>query len=342
MTDLAAAGKTDPSRILAMMTAFEQTAALNAAIGVELFTAIAEGAVTVEALSDRCGCAPRGVRILADTLVVHGLLTKSGVLYGLAPDAAAYLDERSPGYIGAAARFLASPEKIDLYFTDPAGWARRGGPSGLANVSPESLVWVDFARGMTNFMRPMAVSLAKRLTDIMRERGVAVRRLLDVAAGHGLFGIAFALANADTHITALDWGPVLEAAGENARAAGVGARYEMLAGDAFKVPLAGPYDLILAPNFLHHFAPLDCVSILERLRAALAPHGSIAILEYCPNKDRVTPPVPALFALSMLTGTPSGDAYTAPELCAMCLDAGFTRTDLESLPPTAQTLIVAR
>ncbi len=334
----------DPGRIIAMMTAFEQTAALSAAIGLGLFSAIAQGARTVDALSAACTAAPRGVRILSDALVVYGLLTKDGGLYGLTPEAAAFLDAAQPTYIGAAARFLASPEKIALYFEDPIGWARRGGPVDRANTTPDSTVWVDFARGMANFMRPVA----ERVAETLSSEGPPDLRVLDVAAGHGLFGIELAKRRGDAHITALDWAAVLEVAVENATAAGVGDRYETRAGSAFEAELGGPYDLILIPNFLHHFDPPTCIAFLARVASSLStqqgdrPGGAAAIVEYTPDDSHTAPPVPALFALSMLTGTPSGDAYTAEDLARMCRLADLDDVTVAHLAHTHQTLLLAR
>jgi len=334
----------DPGRIIGMMTAFEQTAALSAAIGLGLFSAIAKGARTVDALSEACAAAPRGVRILADTLVVFGLLTKVDGLYGLTPEAAAFLDEAQPTYIGAAARFLASPEKIALYFDDAVGWARRGGPVDQANTTPDSAVWVDFARGMANFMRPVAERLAETLASL----APADSRILDIAAGHGLFGIEIAKRREDAHITALDWAAVLEVALENAQSAGVGDRFETRAGSAFEAELGGPYDLVLIPNFLHHFDDATCVAFLTRVAASLSnpqgdrPGGAAAIVEYTPDATRVAPPVPALFALSMLTGTPAGDAYMAEDLAQMCRLADLDDIAIAPLARTQQTLLLAR
>ncbi len=64
------------------------------------------------------------------------------------------------------------------------------------------------------------------------------------------------------------------------------------------------------------------------------------ILEFVPNEDRVSPPIPAAFAMLMLAGTESGDAYTMPELTNMLEAAGFhgvTRHDLQG----PETVIVA-
>jgi hypothetical protein len=65
------------------------------------------------------------------------------------------------------------------------------------------------------------------------------------------------------------------------------------------------------------------------------------ILEFVPNEDRVSPPMPAMFSATMLSTTPQGDAYTFAELSEMCRNAEFEGIRSVSLDPMPQTLVVA-
>jgi 2-polyprenyl-3-methyl-5-hydroxy-6-metoxy-1,4-benzoquinol methylase len=166
-------------------------------------------------------------------------------------------------------------------------------------------------------------------------------RVLDIAAGHGLFGIAIAQRNPQAHVTAQDWAPVLEVAREHAQKAGVGDRYRLLPGDAFEVDLGAGNDVVLLTNFLHHFEPASCERLLKRIAASLAPGGVVATLEFIPNEDRVSPPPTARFALTMLTTTAAGDAFTFKEYEAMFRTAGFSRNALHALPESPQSVILS-
>jgi cyclopropane fatty-acyl-phospholipid synthase-like methyltransferase len=166
-------------------------------------------------------------------------------------------------------------------------------------------------------------------------------RVLDVAASHGVYGIAFAQRNPRAQIVALDWAAVLAVAEENAAAAGLAERFGKIVGDAFTVELGGDYDVVLVPNFLHHFSMPDCTRFLRRVHAALRPGGRVAIIEFVPNEDRITPPPAAGFALVMLGTTPEGDAYTFEEYRQMLADAGFREAALHPLPPTAASAVIA-
>ena len=163
--------------------------------------------------------------------------------------------------------------------------------------------------------------------------------MLDIAAGHGLFGIAVANAVPEAEVTAVDWPAVLDVARANAERAGLTDRYCTCPGSAFDVDWGAGFDLVLLPNFLHHFDQATCVSVLRRVRASLAPGGRTLAVEFVPDEDRVSPPLPAMFAFIMLATPPKGDAYTRDEYAAMAQDAGYAGVALTPLAPTPHSIV---
>jgi len=320
------------------LNAHQRTEALKAAIELEVFTAIGEGNTTAEAIAKRCNASERGTRILCDYLTIMEMLTKENGKYGLTLDSSVFLDKRSPGYVGGATEFLLSSTLV-AGFRNLTEAVRKGGTSieNEGTVSPENPVWVKFARGMAGLMSMPAQLLAK-LADPQADKKLKV---LDIAAGHGLFGIALATNNKQAEVTALDWKAVLEVAKENARTAGVEDRYKTLEGSAFDVDFGTGYDVVLLTNFLHHFDPPTCEQLLKKVHSSLADGGRAVTLEFVPNEDRVTPPDSAGFSLIMLSGTPSGDAYTFSELEKMFSNAGFSHSTLHPLPPTFQQVVIS-
>jgi ubiquinone/menaquinone biosynthesis C-methylase UbiE len=322
-------------RIFETLRAYQQTAALRAAIELDIFTAIAEGATTPAEIAAKRGLSERGVRILCDTVVTDGFLIKNNGHYSCAPDAALFLDRRSPACLASVAEFLSNRETVtgSLVLAD---CVRKGGSMlpGEAAVEPDNPFWVLFARAMAPMMAMPAHLMAERLA------GTGPARVLDIAAGHGVFGIAIAKKNPQAEITALDWASVLEVAKENAEKAGVSSRFHTMPGSAFDVDFGGSYDLVLITNFLHHFDPQTNERFLRKVFTSLKPEGKAATLEFCPNDDRVTPLTPARFAITMLQSTAHGDAYTFRELDAMFRHAGFRSSELEVLP-SEQSLIVS-
>jgi ubiquinone/menaquinone biosynthesis C-methylase UbiE len=333
-----AAQQPSPQLFFQTINAHQRTEALKAAIELEVFTAIGEGNATVAEIAKRCKASEKGIRVLCDYLTIMEMLTKQDDHYALTLDSSVFLDKRSPAYIGGATEFLCSPMLIDG-FKRMTEAVRRGGTAmeNDGTLGPDHPVWVNFARGMAGMMA-MPASLMAKIADPNADRKL---KILDIAAGHGLFGIAFATNNPQAEITALDWKAVLEVAKENAQKAGVADRYHTIEGSAFDVDFGSGYDLVLITNFLHHFDPPTCETLLRKVHAALADGGRAVTLEFVPNDDRVTPPDSAGFSLVMLAGTPSGDAYTFAELERMFANAGFSRSTMHQLPPTIQQVVIS-
>jgi 2-polyprenyl-3-methyl-5-hydroxy-6-metoxy-1,4-benzoquinol methylase len=312
-----------PERFFNAINAYEQTEAMKAAVELEIFTAIAEGNTTAATIAKRCRAAERGVRTLCDFLTIHGFVTKEGARYGLAPDSALFLDRNSPEYIGGAIEFLLTTRLRECHARLTEAVRRGGCALGEGTLEPENPDWVKFAQAMMPLMHMPAEIMAAEL----RKSGEA-QKVLDIAAGHGIFGISVAKQNPAAHIYAADWKNVLEVARKNAQAMGVADRYHLLPGSAFETDFGGDYDLVLITNFLHHFDPPTCTSFMRKVHAALKPGGRAAIAELVPNPDRVTPPTAAAFSMMMLVTTPAGDAYTFAELESISKSAGFARAEL--------------
>lgn len=328
----------NPLAVLDALSGYQRTAALRSAIELEVFTAIGEGCCTATAIARRAGTPERGIRMLCDYLVVGGFLTKNGSTYGLTADSAVFLDKRSPAYIGGMAGFLTS-ETLMRAFRDLTGAIREGGTmlSSHGTMDHEHPVWVEFAHGMATLMQPAAVAIA----GILKEEDRPVRRVLDIAAGHGLFGITVAQQFPDAEVTAVDWAPVLEVAQQNAVKAGVAKRYHLRPGSAFDIDLGQGYDVVLVTNFYHHFSLPVCSELAAKLHATMNEGARKVTLEFVPDENRVTPPGAGTFALVMLASTAEGDAYTFSELDGMLRNAGFAKNILHPFPGMPHSVLVS-
>jgi hypothetical protein len=303
-----AAQQPSPQLFFQTINAHMRTEALKAGIELEVFTAIGEGNTTAADIAKRCGASEKGIRVLCDYLTIMEMLTKKDGHYGLTLDSSVFLDKRSPAYLGGATEFLCSPMLTEgsKHMTEAI---RKGGTAmeGDGTVGPEHPVWVRFARGMAPMMA-MPAQLIANLVDPSADRKL---KILDIAAGHGLYGITFAARNNQAEVTAVDWKAVLEVAKENAQKMGVADRYKTIE------------------------------TLLRKVHAALADGGRAVTLEFVPNDDRVTPPDAAGFSMMMLVGTPSGDAYTFAELERMFANAGFSRSTVHPLPPSIQQVVIS-
>jgi ubiquinone/menaquinone biosynthesis C-methylase UbiE len=331
--------KPNPVRLFEALNAYQLTEAVKAACELRVFTAIAESDGSVAQVAARCQASERGTRMLCDYLTTHGFLAKSAERYAVQPELAPFVVRSSSAYMGNTVEFLLSSDLVDA-FRDLANCVRKGATtlSARGSMEPQHPMWVKFARVMGPVLAVTAPKLAE-LADPSADKPI---RVLDMAAGHGLFGIALAQRNRQAQVTAQDWAPVLEVAREHAQTAGVAERYRLLPGDAFDVDLGTGYDVVLLTNFLHHFDAVACERLLRRVAGSLASGGVVATLEFVPNEDRVSPPPTARFALTMLVTTAAGDAFTFKDYEAMFRTAGFSRNELHALPDSPQSVIVSK
>jgi hypothetical protein len=326
----------NPGLVFDMAMAHQRTAAIKAAIELDIFRAVGESPGDVVSIARHCSASERGIRILCDFLTIHGVLAKNDGHYRLTPSSAAFLDPRSPACMASVVHFLSRAEICEPYekLAEVVRTGRTPLP-GEGTVEPENPMWVEFAEKMAPMMGPMAGPLGKAVLN----GHAGPMRVLDIAAGHGLFGIEIARQNPEARVTGLDWAPVLRVALENARKAGVQDRYEMLPGSAFDVNFGGPYDAVLLTNFLHHFDQPTCVGLMKKVHGALRHGGCAATLEFVPDEGRVSPAMPAAFSLTMLTTTASGDAYTLNELTGMYREAGFKEISGHPIPMSPHTIV---
>ncbi len=330
-----------PAFFFENINAYQKSAALMVAIELDVFTRLLEAPSnserTAEALARAIGANEKGVRVLCDFLTIHGLLVKHHSASPLAwyeptPDTGTFLNRRSPAALVHAPKFIAPPPLHTIAENIAASVRKRG--TVLDSVSDHNDPrWLDFARGMAPFTSASAGPMAA----ILRQQGP--QKILDIAASHGLFGIAFLKSNPQAQVVAVDGKAVLEVGGENAAKAGVADRWRKLPGDAFAVDFGNGYDVALVTNFVHSFGPEENEKFLRKVHASLRPGGKVALLEFVPNDDRVSPPIPASFSLVMLAETPNGDAYTYRQLTAMLENAGFRQVERHDLP-TPQTIVV--
>ena len=199
----------NPGMIFDTLQAFQRTAALRAAIELNVFAALGDGPADSSTMARRCFTSERGMRILCDYLTVIGFIEKSEGQYRHSPTSAIFLDPRSPACMASIAKFIGEPSMMEpsFHLTEIVRSGHTSLP-GEGSVEPDNPVWVEFAHSMAPMMAPMAGPMAE---IALRGYSGAVR-VLDIAAGHGLFGIAIAKQNPAAEITAVDWAAVLEVA----------------------------------------------------------------------------------------------------------------------------------
>jgi SAM-dependent methyltransferase len=317
-------------------------AAMKAALDLEIFTHIANGADSAEKISAAKHLPLRSTRILCDALVALEVLSKSSGRYSLPPLSQALLVKGSPMYAGGMAGTIGN-----RMLWNEAGRLTDVVKAGhtLLDQSAETddnPFWQEFARGS----RQIAQAVGPLVAEIAAEPfkgGSGPGKILDIACGSGFYGIGALKRFPAARLVQVDWPGVIKHAEVNARNAGVADRVEFRPGDIFHDDLGGGYDLILAVNIYHHFSMAKNLELSRRLAAAAAPGGVLVLVDMVPDEAREHERFALMFALTMLIWTHEGDTFTLSEYKRMLEPAGFHDIALKVAPgPITTQAIVAR
>jgi SAM-dependent methyltransferase len=332
-----------PERLMQFGWGFAVTRALTTGIELGLFTKIAKGARTRAEIVKATGASARGVPMLLDALVGLGLLTRTATgesaAHGLAADAETFLVEGKPSYLGGFLAFHGS--RIDGNWRRLTDCVRTGKPV-VAVDRPEDGVplWHELVDNLFNLNFPPGAEAGR---EIARRHPSGEIRVLDVAAGSGVWGFAAATADARIRVVTQDLPETLTHARANARRMGLESRVEYLEGDLRTVELgAGRHQAAILGHICHSEGAARSRELLAKVGRALAPGGTIVIADFLPDADRSGPPMPLLFALNMLVHTSEGDVWPFEEYRGWLEAAGFRNATLLPAPSVSPLIVATR
>jgi len=314
--------------LLAVGHGYQQSMILLAALKLGVFRGLAGGWCDAPSLSRRIGADPAKLGILLDALAALGLVGKKGGKYRNADGTRDFL---LPG--------PRSKESILLHHLDGWGeWGRlaatiRAGrtPRGAAEGGYQE----NFIRGMEENARERAAAVARA---IPLRRG---ERVLDLGGGAATYAVAWAGAFPGAEIAVFDTPATLRVTRKILREKGVEGRVRLVEGDFLKDPLGGPYDFVWISQILHAFSVRDCLRLLRKARASLAPGGRLAVQEFLLAEGKTSPPGPVFFSVHMVAVTEGGRAYTAGEIAGMMRKAGFRKIAADPPDPRGVGIVHA-
>lgn len=314
----------DPAALVQMHFSFAPSLILSSGVQLGVFTHIAEGKRTAPDIARAAGATERGTRMLLDALVGFELLTKNDGHYDLTPMSSEYLVRGRPGYAGDVVERGDQGLAPWINLTDTI---RTGEAPHRVD---QQQVAEDFFPRLVRSLHVVNSLPARRTAEYLgagtTHRGM---RVVDVACGSGVWGIAVAEADPQARITAQDFPGLLEGTTrEFLKRHNVEAQYDFLPGDLKEVDFGqNRYDLALLGNIVHSEGERAGRALLRKLGRAIRPGGRIAVIDMVPNDERTGPPFPLLFALNMLVHTTEGDTYTLAEYTRWLKEAGFERVE---------------
>jgi ubiquinone/menaquinone biosynthesis C-methylase UbiE len=320
-----------PERIMQFAWGYAPTLVIEAAVRHGVFDRLDQGPRTVQQLAVETGTSARGLTSILNVLVSLQLLKRDGERYTLTPESATFLVCSKPAYHGMFFQHVSDdilPRWLKLNEV-----VRTGKPAMMVNQQKEG---AEFFAQFVESLFPLSYGAASALGEHLDVARNGALSILDIGAGSGVWGIALAKQSPKVRIHAVDWPQVLEVTRKMAARHGVAERLTTAAGDFFEADFGRGHQVATIGHILHSEGPERSRRLLKKAFDALAPGGTVAIMEFVANDDRTGPPNALIFAVNMLVNTEAGDTFTFAEMSGWLRDAGFTnprQLDVSSVSP---------
>jgi SAM-dependent methyltransferase len=304
---------------------------LLSAVGLGVFTTLAERPGDLRDLEARLGLHPRSSRDFLDALVALGFLDRDNGLYCNTPSTDFFLDKAKPSYMGGMLEML--NHRLFGFWNDLTDGLKTGLPQNEVKHDQHGLfeqLYADpsrlreFLKAMTGISRGANLAIAAKFP--WRE----YRTFADVGTAQGDLAVQVALAN--THLTGIGFDlPVVQPVfDEYVAANGLARRLTFTAGDFFKDPL--PHvDVIMMGHILHDWNLDQKKALVQKAWEALPPGGAFIVYDSIIDDERRTNAFGLLMSLNMLIETPGGFDYTGADCIGWMKDAGFRDAHVEHL-----------
>ncbi|HXS96903.1 MAG TPA: class I SAM-dependent methyltransferase [Candidatus Limnocylindrales bacterium] len=328
-----------PDRIMQMAWGYAPPLIIETAVRNRVFDLLDEGPKTVEQVADLSGASVRGLRAIMNALTGFQLLSKdAGGRYATTPESSTFLVKSKPSFMGGIIEHT-STQLIP-------GWlalsnvVRTGKPEHGVN---EENTGSEFFQQFVEAIFPMSYAAASRLADVLDVASATQPvRVLDLAAGSGVWSIALAQRSPQVSVTAVDWPGVLEVTRRVATRFGVAGRYTFVAGDLATADFGTGHNIAVLGHILHSEGERRSRELLRKTFRALAPGGTIAIQEFLVDEERSTNTMGLIFAVNMLTMTQEGDTFSFTEIAGWLRDAGFENPRTVESPGPSPLILADR
>jgi hypothetical protein len=317
-----------PEKVMRYAWGYAPPLIIEAAIRNKVFDTLSHGPLTVAEVGIATGASERGLTSIMNALVGLELLTKDGSTYALAPESAAFLVTGKPAFLGAMLSH-ASSQMIPRWL-DIAEVVRTGIPSEQVD---EPVAGTAFFGKLVGALFPVnypSAAVAAQTLDVASATGPV--RVLDLAAGSGVWGIALAQRSPYVTVTAVDWPYIVDITRQTATDLGLSDRFSYVAGDLAVADFGAGHDVALLGHILHSEGAQRSQALLKKTFQAMAPGGTIVIAEFLVDAERQSNVSGLLFDVNMLVNTATGGTFSFEEIRGWLEDAGFVRAGLVPAP----------
>src|SRR5438477_6399764 len=325
-----------PERLMELSFAYAPPLIISAAVSNKVFDSLENGAKTSEQVAKQTGASSRALQILMNALVGLNLLKKDRQgKYSLTPESASFL---LSSRLGTHAGFFGTiaPQIISRWLR-LSDIVREGRPAVAVNQETEG---TEFFSQLVESIIPMSFPSAQKLGDHLKlAKAKNEVRVLDLAAGSGIWGIALAQKSPRVRVTAVDWAGMIPTTKRITQKFGVADRFKYIEGDLLEADFRSGYDVAVLGHILHSEGEERSRQLFKKTFRALKSGGIIAIAEWLVNDQRTEPAPSLMFAVQMLVNTEKGDTFSFNEIKSWLEEAGFKKVrKLEAPGPSPLVL----
>jgi ubiquinone/menaquinone biosynthesis C-methylase UbiE len=327
-----------PERIMQFAWGYVPPLVLEAAVRHRVFDVLDAGPKNISEVAKETGASERGLTAVMNALVGLNFLEKDkqGV-FSLTPESAAFLVSSKPGFQGGMLRH--GSQQLIPRWLHLTSVVETGKPAASVNQQgPGS----DFFQQFVNDILPLSFPAAQTLSRHLQANGAAAARVLDLAAGSGVWGIAMAQGSEQVRVTAVDWPEVIPVTRKTVERFGLADRFSFVAGDLMQADFGSGHTVATLGHILHSEGSQRSQALIKKTFAALAPGGTIAIAEFLVNADRTGPLNALFFAVNMLVNTDSGDTYSFEEISGWLHEAGFKNARTLDAPGPSPLILATK
>src|SRR4029077_20972401 len=325
-----------PERLMELSFAYAPPLIISAGVSNKVFDSLEDSAKTSEQVAKETGTSARALPILMNALVGLGLLKKHRQgKYSLTLESAAFLLSNKPGTHAGFFGTIA-PQLISRWLR-LSDIVREGRPAVSVNQETEG---TEFFSQLVENIIPMSYPPAQKLGDHLKLwKAKNDVRVLDLAAGSGIWGIALIQKSPRVRATAVDWAGMIPTTKRITQKFGVAEHFTYVEGDLLEADFGKGYDVATLGHILHSEGEERSRQLLKKTFAALKSGGTIAIAEWLVNDGRTEPLPSLMFAVQMLVNTEHGDTFSFNEIKSWLEKAGFKKVrKLEAPGPSPLVL----
>jgi len=328
-----------PERLMKLSFAYAPPLIISAGVSNKVFDSLENQAKTPEQITEETGASARALKILMNALVGLDLLKKDRQgKYSLTDESAAFLVSKNPGTHAGFFGTIA-PQLISKWLR-LSDIVREGRPTAAVNQETEG---TEFFSQLVENIIPLSYPPAQKLADHLKVANTKDEiRVLDLAAGSGIWGIAHAQKSPQVRVTAVDWAGIIPTTKRITQKFGVEERFNYVEGDILEANFGTGYDIATLGHILHSEGEDRSRQLLAKTFRALKSGGTIAIAEWLVNDDRTKPLPSLMFAVQMLVNTEKGDTFSFNEIKKWLEETGFKKVRKLEAPGPSPLILATK